>query len=271
MILQLQNGTQLDIENYSLKRLFHRIPSVSINHVTENVDGMDGSLFLESSFGDRVISVELLYISQDIFDFYLIRDEVNALFARKESFYIIFKNEPYKRYKVRLNSAFELEPNQFMNSFVVEFICENIFAESIGTSLQVADKTWDSGVHAWNNSITWDDTLSYTFNSSNFNVKNLGNVVIDPRQHELEITLRGSFSSNVTIRNVTTGDIYTYSGSLATSDTLVLKGVQSFKNGASVFRNTNKRLLTLAVGDNNFVIEGGTVSSISFNFRFLYL
>ncbi|MGA3598575.1 distal tail protein Dit [Lysinibacillus agricola] len=269
MIIELLNGKKLDIADYSLKRLFHHIPSVSLSHNTEQVDGRDGLLFLETTFDSRVITVELLYESYDIYDYYLLRDEINALFTRKESFYIIFKNEPYKRYLVRLNQGFEVEPNQYMNSFTVEFTCVNVFAESIATTSSI--KEWDVGVWAWNDQITWDDALTYSFNSNSFTVMNLGNVDINPRQSELNIVIKGSFSSSVTITNQTTGDSYTYNGSLGANNTLILKGVQSYKNGTSVFRNTNKKLITLRTGANNFTVQGGTVNHISFDFRFLYL
>ncbi|MEY9980478.1 distal tail protein Dit [Lysinibacillus sp. RC79] len=269
MIIQLFNGKRLDIADYSLKRLFHHIPSISLSHITENVEGRDGLLFMETFLESRVISVELLYESYDIYDYYLLRDEINALFTRKESFYVIFKNEPYKRYLVRLNQSFEVEPNQYMNSFTVEFTCVNIFGESIADTRSLKD--WDSNKWAWNGQITWVDDLKYLFNSNSFVVNNLGNVDIDPRQSELEIIIKGTFASSVVIKNETTGDVYGYNGNLTAIDELVLKGVQSFKNGTSVFRNTNKKLIRLFTGENNFTVSGGTVSSIDFKFRFLYL
>lgn len=269
MIIQLLNGKKLDIADYSLKRLFHHIPSVSISHNTESVDGRDGLLFLETTFDSRVITVELLYESYDIYDYYLLRDEINALFTRKESFYITFKNEPYKRYFVRLNQSFEVEPNQYMNSFTVEFTCVNVFAESIATTS--SRKEWDIDVWAWNGQISWDDDLQYDFYSNSFSVYNIGTVDIDSRQSELNITLTGNFASQVMIKNETTGDIYIYNGSLSQFEALTLAGVQSFKNGQSVFKDTNKRVIRLASGENKFTITGGTVSSVNFDFRFLYL
>lgn len=269
MIIQLLSGKQLDIADYSLKRLFHHIPSVSLSHNTESVDGRDGLLFLETTFDSRLITVELLYESYDIYDYYLLRDEINALFTRKESFYIIFKNEPYKRYLVRLNQSFEVEPNMYMNSFTIEFTCVNIFGEAIASTN--SKKEWDVGVWAWNGQITWDDDITYSFSSNTFSVINLGTVDIDPRQSELNITLTGDFASQVMIKNETTGDVYIYNGSLTFGQALALYGIQSFKNGSSVFKDTNKRIIRLASGENKFTISGGTVSSINFDFRFLYL
>lgn len=269
MFIETLKGKVLDIEEYSLKRLFHYIPSLEIEHDTETVEGRDGEIFFNSRFSGRTITVTFLYESIDIQDFYLLRDEINALFGRKESFYIRFKKEPYKKYLVRLAKQFDMPPNETMGEFNVEFICVNVFGIAIADT--TSPKTWDAGLWGWNGAITWDDDLRYTLNANKFYVINLGTAPIDPRSSELEITVKGTFPSSFTLTNVTTGDIYVYHKPLVASDTLVLKRVNSLKNGVSVFRDTNKRLISLASGKNQFVISGGTVSSITFNFKFLYL
>lgn len=268
MILQLLSGSTYDIADYSLKRLFHRIPSADITHTTSSVDGKS-DVIVGSKLNHRTISVELLYESHDIYDYYLLRDELNALFTRTEPFYIIFKREPYKRWKVRLASQFNTEPHPYMQSFVVEFITENVCAESIHTTLELV-KEWDVNQHAWNGAIDWDENLQYTFSGNRFAVKNLGTVDIDPREHELEIIIKATVAQYLQITNNTTGDIYRYNGALSSSDTLILNGVRSLKNSLSVFKNTNRRLLRLLTGSNDFTVTGGTINSIAFKFRYLY-
>lgn len=270
MIIQLLNGKKIDIAKYSLHRLYHYIPSISLSHSVEMADGRDGGIFTDSQFTDRVITVEFVYESADIKDYYLLRDEINALFTRKESFYIIFKAEPYKRYLVKLNQAFMVTPNQHMESFEVEFTCVNIFGESIASTKQLK-KEWDVNQWAWNGQISWDDDISYSFTENNFTVLNQGTAHIDPRQSEIKIRVQGTFPNGLTITNNTTGDMYKYTKALASTDTLMLDGIRTLKNGTSVFRDTNKKLITLIQGNNNFTIDGGTVSNIEFDFRFLYL
>lgn len=274
MIIELLNGTQIDTADYNLYlKEPPKIPSVEISHQTENVAGRDGLIFIETKFSGRTIPVDFIYESVDTIDYILLRSELNALFAMKEAFFIIFKDEPYKRWKVRLASSINLEPEEIeiVGEVHVDFICENIFAESIATTLEMENKKeWDADIFGWNNTITWDDELNYTFTNPYFNVKNLGNVDIDPRQHDLIITIKGDFSNGLTLANNTTNEVYEYNGSLTTSDTLVIEGIRTLKNSISDFGNTNKKLITLAVGDNHMEILGGTLSSISFNFRFLY-
>jgi len=87
----------------------------------------------------------------------------------------------------------------------------------------------------------------------------------------LKITFTGA-SSNLTITNQTTGDMWQYTGTTQAGDTITLDGVRSLKNGASIFGQTNRKLITLKSGWNDFAITGATGAfEISFDFRFYYL
>lgn len=270
MIIQFLDGTTKDIQDYNLKRLFHQIPSLDVNHVIESVEGR-GSLVVGTQYQQRVITATLLYIVQDIYGYYLLRDELNALFARDEPFYIIFKREHWKRYKVRLAQQLEIEPNQHMNSFDISFRMDDLFAESVGTSLDLQNRgEWDADLWGFGSGIDYDTNYNYTFNTNNFLVKNIGNHKIDPRISNLEITLKGTFNSFVQITNHTTGDVYRFNNPLSSTDTLRLSGVRTLKNSLSAFKHTNHKLITLALGDNQITVEGGTIDSVVFDFRFLY-
>ena len=267
MIHELSAVTGYGIAEYSLKKIFQTIPSPEINHNTSTVEGM-ADLTISSQLNSRVISVEFLYQTKDIYDYYLLRDQINALFTREEAYYLIFKREPYKRYKVKLASAYELPPHPHMASFTVEFIMQGKYAESVAMTGDL--KEWDVDKWGWNDTIEWDDSLQYLFRGTNsFAVHNRGTAPVDPRESYLQIVI-GATASSLRIRNTTTGDVYEYNAPLTSSDILIVEGVRTLKNGVSAFKDTNKKLITLATGINNFVIEGGTVHSIAFNFRFLF-
>jgi len=169
---------------------------------------------------------------------------------------------------VKVANQYTIPPNPPMQSYTVDFLPFNDCAESVATTQTL--KEWDVDKWAWDGTIDWDEDLQYSFAANNFVVKNLGNVVIDPREHELEIVLKGVFSNNVKITNHTTGEVYQYNRALSSTDELKIKGIRTLRNGVSDFKNTNKKLLTLATGNNSISVEGGTVNSIAFNFRFLY-
>lgn len=95
-----------------------------------------------------------------------------------------------------------------------------------------------------------------TFTTSDFTLLNEGTVIVDPRKHDgFEIEFQGA-STNLTITNNTTGDVWKYNGSTTAFDKVLIKGIRSLKNGTGVFGETNKKLITLAIGDNNFTVTG---------------
>ena len=263
------NETEYDVADYGLTRLFHRISALEIEDYPEVFEGRDGEVDgVGARYAGRTISVDFVYQVNDIYDFYLLRDKINTLFSIKDPFYIIFKREPYKRWRVRRLSGFTLEPNPKAGVFTVEFKCVNLYAESLVYS--TATKSWDIDRWGWDGSIDWDTPLQYEFNSNNFIVRNLGNVTIDPREHEIRIYITATASSYLKITNQTTGDVYQLNNALSPNDNLVLNGVESKLNSSSVFGKTNHKLLTLAPGPNEFLIEGGTIHRMDFEFRFLY-
>ena len=267
MIIQLLDGTVYNTTNFNLIRLFHYIPSATVNHEINSLQSRYDEI-TSTKLNVRNIRVQFLYEASDIFDFYLLRDELHNLFIREEPFYIIFDREPYKRWLVKSNSQLDIPPNPHMQAFDVEFITMNNYAENVFSTGQYTSKEWDTNMYYWNSTITWDDTLAYGFTEKNFSVFNGGNVRIDPRQTELIINVRGV--GNLTITNNTTGDVYAYNRALTDTDSLQLNGVRTLINGVSDFRNTNRNLITLAPGNNDFTVTIDTLNNIDFNFRYLY-
>lgn len=272
MIIEFLDGSRVDLANYNCKCLKPFIPSVTRNPVFNSVDGRY-PILTQVNKDIRLLKVELMIKTRDITDFYLLRDELNELFFRHPQFFIMHKKRPSLRWLVTMESPIEITPKTVrLNSFLVNFTCVRENAESIGTCLDLQNrKEWDVNLWSWGMGLDWDKEYRYEHSSNNFVIDNVGNVAIDPCEHELEITIKATTSSFLEIKNDSTGDIYRYNGSLTTNDVLILKGVQSFKNGVSVFKNTNKKLLTLGIGSNQFTVTGGTIASISFNFRFLYM
>ena len=79
-------------------------------------------------------------------------------------------------------------------------------------------------------------------------------------------------SENLRIENFRTGEVWQYFGTTDESDILVISGIRSLKNNFGIVRDTNRRLITLAPGDNEFQVSGNIGDfTISFEFRFPYL
>lgn len=270
MIFELLNGKRLNASDFGLTRLFHHIPTMEITHKTNDISGL-GSTITSTTLGQRTIKVDFVFEVNNIYDYYLLRDELNGVFARSEAFYIIFEREPYKRWLVKLNSGFTMPPNPVAGEFSIEFRTIKKYAESIVDTSNMV-KTWESEQWGWNNTLDWNIDPKYNFEGRIAEVYNLGNVHIDPSEYgvELEIDIVAETNQPLTITNETTGDVYIFNDLLTSSDRLKINKLQTHVNGTSKFKSTNKKLLTLAPGLNRIVIDGGVIYSTKFKFRFLY-
>ena len=82
----------------------------------------------------------------------------------------------------------------------------------------------------------------------------------------LKITATGT-NGALEIRNKTTGDVFKVNA--AFGGTLIVDGMNTQLKGTNVFRDTNKRYISLASGKNDFEVIG-QFTDITIDFRFYY-
>ena len=113
--------------------------------------------------------------------------------------------------------------------------------------------------------------MKYRFTENNFTVYNAGNVTIEPESMYISILFFYCSIPNgkMTVKNLTTGDVLevnrTTNRSHIRQDRLVVTVA-----GVNSFRDTNKRLISLAPGDNEFEITGATFDEARIDFKYLY-
>ena len=107
-------------------------------------------------------------------------------------------------------------------------------------------------------------SLSSYSTASTFTVYNAGNVPILYPQ----IELTGVTGSNFTISNVTTGETVQINKTL--NNRTIGIGLLITDNGLNIFRDTNRKSIRLAPGDNQFEVTGTTFEEVSFDFKFKY-
>lgn len=264
-----ENGDIVDLHDKDLWVSSFRIFSLSPNHIRETINGRHGSINLGSSLNKRKISTAISVEGYDPVDFDLIRDEIYSMFDPLKSFHIVRDLQPGKRMKVSVSSEFDIDYLTLEDGeFELELSIDSVFLESVGTTLDPF--TFDSDLWQFGQGLTTED-LNYAHTTNIFNIYNAGNVNINPRYMELVIEYTGA-SSNLKIINETTGDEWSYNGSSNSGDVIKIDGIRSVKNELSIFRQTNKKLITLAPGWNGFRLSG-TVGNfeIKFKFRYLYI
>src|SRR5699024_7312575 len=101
--------------------------------------------------------------------------------------------------------------------------------------------------------------LSRSAMTNTFTVYNAGNVTIEPESMALDIfviTVRSD--NNFTIRNKTTGEEIILKRASFGSHFRIRGMVFSFGSFRNIFRDTNRRFISLVPGDNEFEILNGT-------------
>jgi Phage tail protein len=267
LIIERLNGTQYNSKDYGVIVEDFIIHSPDPRTPTEVFDGRPGYLDMGTEYEGRRLTAKLGLIADDAADYLRLRNEWFRILDSREFFYLIDERESWRRWLVKAESFTPDKVLRHAAKFPVNFTSPSPYAESIGTTIYpkgdvITQATTNYG----------DPPVQYAFNSvSNFKVWNDGDVQINPRHHELRIAFKGA-STNLKIKNTTTNEEWQYTGTTNNSDTIFLDGVRATKNLLSIFGSTNKKLVTLVPGFNDFVITGASGSfSISFDFRFLYM
>lgn len=267
--IQYLDGSIVDLDDRNLWVESFRIFSPSPEHTTETIDGKHGAIHLGTRLNPRKIVSVIQIEAVDYTDFDLFRDEIFKIFNPLKEFYIVRDLQPGKRMKVAVSSEFDIDYTTLEDGeFTIEFVIHSVFIESVGTTLDPF--TFDSEKWQIGQGLLADD-LNYIHNTTSFRIFNAGDIDINPRNMPLKITYKG-VSNGLVIKNLTTNEAWSYTGASNASDSLVLDGLRSTKNGLSVYRETNKKVITLKPGWNDFILEGTSGSfEISFDFRFYYL
>ena len=241
----------------------YQAPDVQPANPTDNLQKiglMDGSRLLSTSYSTRELKMEIFFEGIDEGDAELAYDALQRFLISRDPYWICFANWPQRMYYVKAKLA--------APTFAGDrhWTCEVTFTDLIGLSRSVGT-TQDPVMGFGNN---YNAAPQYTFNSNSFTVVNHSDAMIDPerRGHPFKLTLQGSSSGNMKITNKTTGDVftrnltYTKDGTTAFNGTYVIDGVRPTLNGKSDDYYTNKGVITLQIGKNDFQIDNfsGTVT-----------
>lgn len=225
-----KNGDQLNLAALGLFGNKLQIPSPSFNTQTTQIDnGL--SIVIDKQLISRELSAQFVTFANSYQEQLKQRFDLFALIGNGEEFYIEQDLYPGILWKCHLGSW---------------------TPELIGTQTTTLDipLTCMSGV---------SETINLTnskFTTSLFTFVNEGNLLIDPRLHsETELTFKGE-STNLSIANNSTGETWSYTGNTLVDDEVVLKGIRSLKNNVSIFKDTNKKIITFVPGKNEFQIDG---------------
>ena len=266
--IQRLDGTTYDLLDYGIRTRDVLISSLTPDHQFSTLEGRNGVIDHGTTYGPRSITCLYRATSHDIVDFSLLRDEIFNIFRTEESFYLIEKRLPGKRWLVKVANPFQIPQRNIFGNFDVDFIGITGFAESIGTTADIAknglrysDELWSYGM-----GLSYDEeTHKYTHNTNTFRIYNAGNVEVHPFEQDLKITIANA-AKGYKLTNTTTGDVFEYTGTA--SGRIVLDGPNVTVNSLQALRDTNRKFLTLAPGWNTFTQN--QAREVKFDTRFYY-
>jgi phage-related protein len=260
LVIQRLNGAFYNLADYGVTTLDFQIDAPTPKVFAEEIEGRDGFVDLGATYEGRSMRASFFVRIEDGAEFALRRNEIFRMFASKEAYYVTDSREPGKRWLVRSNgfAIDQLVANK--GRFSVDFTSPCAYAESTQTTAELILAQ-----------ISGAKVQRYTHTTAAFDILNDGDAMVNPRENSLVINFVGA-STNLTIKNATTGDEWQYTGTTTASDSVILDGIRATNNGLSIFRNTNRKLITLAPGWNEFEIIGATGAfEITFDFRFYTL
>lgn len=253
-----KDGIEIDLSDYGLSCYSFTPESLTGQFDSDSIGNWDGDIILGTSINTRKLFAKFYFEANEYYDYLQTRDKVYSLLNPNDGLYVIDNRQPYKRWPVRNSTVFKPERiNSNVGMFDVEFIVFGTYAESAESTLNIEVVN-----------LSGNKVQEYIHTTDTFEILNDGYKTIDPRRYPLLIKFTGE-STNLQIKNLTTGDVWTYTGTTTLSDTIRLDGIRATKNSLSIFRETNRKLISLAPGWNEFEVTGAVDPfEISFDFRF---
>ena len=176
-----------------------------------------------------------------------------------------------KQIKVTKVNSIEIDDTTLKSVFMVEFETTDLpYFESIYTTLELHDSGYAHSAEKYGLVDNIDDEkVQYRFTSNNFTVYNAGNVTVEPESMLLHIFLASTTGDSITIKNNTTDEVFTLNRKMNARH-IQINGMVVTDGTTQVFRDTNKRFISLAPGDNSITVTGATFNEIRFNFKYYY-
>lgn len=225
----------------------------------------DGEYLLSSSYAQRELKVLAVFDGRSKEDVSLAFDALQRYFVSRDPYWICFDNWPQRIYYVKVTNIEQTNLTDWGFAVEITFIDQIGLSRSVGTTTD-----WpDSCVGFGNNEPL--KMPKYTFNTSDFNVWNASDVLIDPdrRGHPFKMTLKGSSGGKMKITNQTTGT--SIGRDKDWNGTWVLDGVNPELDGKGDLLNTDKGVITLANNSNNHFQISNFSGQISFDFPMWWL
>lgn len=267
--IKYDDGSELDMAEdlFVLVRSF-RVSSPSPTLYRQKIQGRNGAVTKGRDLDERTIQVVCELYALDEYDYELAEKDLYKTLFRDAEFYVIQDVMPTRQWRVSVDDS--LTPTREGSRAEISFTLTvaSGFSESIGALNDplTFDEHW-----AFGDNLPLDADVLYTHTKRQFEIWNLGDVTIDPRNAPVFKLLYKGASNVLTVENRRTGDVWRLNERTNANDHVLIDGVVTQVNGQRATDRTNFGVITLAPGKNEIRITGTSGSfEIAFDFRFLY-
>ncbi|PTJ09164.1 phage tail family protein [Staphylococcus simulans] len=258
-----------------VKPLDFLVSSISKERITEKVEGIPGQIDYGFNYSDREASMTFwLRHYHAEHDFLLLVSELNNFLDSQPFFYVAHKYLPTRVIKITVDESYQ--PDRILGSMYAklevkcnisglpfwrtQYTTQNL--QKDGYNAVVEKYGLADGVHI--------DFFNYTPTTNEFSIWNGGNVTIDPRNMFLNIRfLYATSNGTVTLENLTTGEKFEFYRQFSNTH-LNLFGAKVMLGTTNWLRESNRKFISLAPGENKFKVSNVTHQGISFEFPFYF-
>ena len=250
------------------------VGSVGKERTVDTVDGRPGVVDYGFNYTDRPVALFLRIKATDAADFRLLRNEVFATFDVGSAFYVAEADVPSRVLKVVVDESYI--PDRLTEEYAdFDINCrtlDSVFWESIYTTKELHDSGYSATAEKYGLVDNIDDEkVKYRFTENTFTVYNAGNVTVEPESMYLELLFYYCTipDGKMTVKNLTTGDVLEIN-SVENRMHIKQSGMKLTIGAVQRFRDTNRRFISLAPGDNQFEITGATFDEARFDFKYYF-
>lgn len=248
-------------------------PQITNNY--QQVQGVDGSQFINETFDKRTMNERFSLDFMDYEDLLLAKHEIYRILASRQLIRVRHSNNMAKVY-FAYPLGFDIAPFQLganTATFTIPFDCPSGYWFSVDRSDHV--RSFATGDVAYEMGFINGKAANYHFNSKSFDVYNPSDITIDPYYEHHDMKVRISFTGeSITITNNTNGTSFSYgkpSSTTLTYDGLNVYNGDNLNDNNNLNANADGGTIILSPKDNNFSITGCDSCDITFSFPFIYL
>lgn len=240
ILVKHKNGKEFDTQALGMKIVDFYIPPLQVEFDQQNIELGIGEKITGYNVRSRNLKLTLDFYYRNIDEYRRMESLLSEMFLTMNEIVVIDSVQNWKVYKVY---ALPFASNRGIGTKSRVDI-ELVLTSGLSESIDIHKKEYTIGY----------SPIDLTF-------ENTGTFEIDQRNGaEMEMIFTG-VASGLTIQNLTTGETWSTSAPITSSDTLVIKDYTAYLNGGNILAQTNKRVITFAVGKNILRVSNAQAGS----------